>query len=68
MAIDILSILAMLSDLEQIFLGAQQTISWDRAKFGNRSTERTECLKSWVCRSLTAGIRLITVGIPRSIP
>jgi hypothetical protein len=60
MAIDILSIL---SELERIFLGAWQTISWDNAKFGNRSIEQTECLKGWVFHNLTAGIRLITVRL-----
>jgi len=57
MAIDILSILPMLTEPERIFLGAQRTITWQRMKLRPVNIERLECLKSWVRGGLMQGWR-----------
>ena len=48
MAINILSILAMLAKAERVFLGARRTISQTRCRLGATVVEQTECLKSWI--------------------
>ncbi|KAM4067356.1 ribonuclease H-like protein [Hirsutella rhossiliensis] len=58
MAIDILSIPAMSADPERTFSGARRTISWDRMLLGASTVERGECLKSWICNGITAGLRI----------
>ena len=57
MAIDILSILPILSKLERIFSGARRTITWQRIKLGLVNIKRLECLKSWVRGGLVQGWR-----------
>ena len=57
MAIDILSIPPMLSELERIFSGARRTITWQRMKLGPVNIERSECLKSWVRGGVVGGWR-----------
>ena len=57
MAIDILFIPPMSSELEWIFLGARRTITWQRMKLGPVNIERSECLKSWVRGGLVQGWR-----------
>jgi arylamine N-acetyltransferase len=47
-AIEILSIPAMSDEPERVFSGARRTISWERMSLGEKSVERTECLKSWI--------------------
>jgi hypothetical protein len=46
-AMEILSIPAMSDEPERVFSGGRRTISWERAKIGELSVERTECMKSW---------------------
>ena len=48
MAFDILLILAMLADLERLFLGAKIIISDYRNRLGIFIIEALECLKSWL--------------------
>jgi hypothetical protein len=47
MAIDILSILAMIDELERVFSGARRTVSWKRGQLGTETIEMIECLKHW---------------------
>jgi len=48
MAIDILSIPAMSADPERLFSGAKITITDRRNRFGIRTIQALECLKSWL--------------------
>jgi hypothetical protein len=48
MALDILSVLAMLADPERLFSGAKITISDWRNRLGILTVEALECLKSWL--------------------
>lgn len=48
MAIAILSILAELLELEQIFSGALRTCSWDRLRLSCSKIEIIECIGSWL--------------------
>jgi hypothetical protein len=54
MAIDVLSIPAMSDEPERVFSGARRTISWDRARLGVSTIERTQCLKSWVASGVVS--------------
>ena len=47
MALDILSILAMSSELERVFSGGRRTVTWDRTQMNAETLEMTECLKHW---------------------
>jgi hAT family protein len=55
MAIDVLSIPAMSDEPERVFSGARRTISWDRARLGASTIERTQCLKSWMASGVVSG-------------
>ena len=55
MAIDILSIPAMSAEPEQVFSGAQRTISWDRMQLGQEIIEKVEYLKSWMRHNIAVG-------------
>ncbi len=57
MAIDILSIPAMLTKPERVFLDCRRTISWTRIRLGIKVIEEGECLKSWIRFGVIAGIR-----------
>jgi hAT family C-terminal dimerisation region len=48
MALDILSIPAMLAELERLFSGAKITITDRRNRLGIESIKAIECLKSWL--------------------
>ena len=55
MAIDILFIPAMSAEAEQVFLGAQQTISWLQCRLGATVVKQTKCLKSWIHKVVKSG-------------
>jgi len=63
MAIDILSILSILAEAERVFLGARQTVLWDRMSLGSTNIERMECLKSWLLSNITARGGLVATGV-----
>ena len=48
MAIDILSVPAMLVEAERVFSGARRQIPWSRASLGAKTVEQMECLKHWL--------------------
>ena len=50
MALDVLSIPAMLAEPERLFSGAKITITDRRNRIGIESIEATECLKSWLSK------------------
>jgi hypothetical protein len=56
MAIDILLIPAMSTDLERVFSGVRRTISWDQMQLGASVIEKGECLKSWIRSGITHGL------------
>ena len=53
--IDILSISVMSAEPEQMFSGAQRTISWDRMQLEQEIIEKIECLKSWMHQNIAVG-------------
>ena len=55
MIIDILSISAMSAEPEQMFSGAQRTISWDKMQLEQEIIEKIECLKSWMRQNIAVG-------------
>jgi len=47
MAINILLIPLISDELEQVFLGARCTVTWDRGQIEAKTIELRECLKHW---------------------
>jgi hypothetical protein len=56
MAIDILSIPAMIAESERIFFRARRTILWERMQLGNENIEKSDCLKNWMRSDPTMGV------------
>ena len=55
MAIDILSIPAMLAEAERVFSGTRRTISWERLRLRATVVEQSKCLKSWLRQIVKSG-------------
>ena len=47
MAINILLIPLISDELEQVFLGARCTVTWDRGQIEAETIKLRECLKHW---------------------
>ena len=45
-----------------MFLGARQTVLWDRMLLGSTNIERMKCLKSWLLSNITAEGRLVAAN------
>jgi hypothetical protein len=63
MAINILSILSMLAEAKQVFLGARRTVLWDCISLGSTNIKRTECLKSWLLSNIIARGGLMATSV-----
>ena len=46
----------MLAEAERVFSGARRIILWDWVRLLLQQVEYTECLKSWICLGLSAGV------------
>jgi len=63
MAINILSIPSILAEAKRVFLGARQTVLWDRMSLGSTNIKYTECLKSWLLSNITARGGLVVMSV-----
>ena len=63
MAINILSILSILVEAEQVFLGARRTVLWDYILLRSTNIKRIECLKSWLLSNIIARGGLIVTSV-----
>ena len=45
-----------------MFLGARQTVLWDRMLLGSTNIKHMECLKSWLLSNITAEGRLVAAN------
>jgi len=58
MAIDLLSVPAMLVEAERVFSGARRQILWSRASLGVEMIERMECLKHWLTKGALSNVKI----------
>jgi hypothetical protein len=62
MAINILSILSILAEAKQVFLGARRIVLWDRILLGSTNIKHIEYLKSWLLSNIIAKGRLMAAN------